>query len=102
MLLTPNDALAIDQRATDTSAIGDQRYYRYTVPWLDEGEVYLFQVAAVNARGQNGLSAAVAIPCAVRPGVALYGDGATDSNTTAHYALVKPVITDVTATSVSS
>jgi hypothetical protein len=67
---------------------------------LDEGEVYVFQAAAVNAKGRSGLSAPVAILCATRPGGALSSDS-TLENQTSTYGLVRPTVVDVTATSIA-
>jgi len=77
-----------------------QRIYRYTFRNLDEGEVYVFQVAAVNIKGRSGLSAPVAIVCATRPGGALSSD-ITSMNQTGTYGLIRPTVTDVSATSIA-
>ena len=97
-LVDPAAALAVDQAgALGFAPVGEQRVYRHTFDGLDEGEVYTFQVAAVNHRGRSALSAPVAVVCAERPGGRL-GDLA---NGTDRYGLVEPTVTDVTATAIA-
>jgi hypothetical protein len=101
VLLDPASAsLAVDQSQTKTPLVGHERQYRHTFDSLDEGEVYVFQVAAVNMKGRSGLSAPLAVVCAERPGGALSGEGTTDANKTASFGLIKPTVVDVTASSV--
>lgn len=102
VVLDPASAsLAIDQSATRAFApVGEARAFRHTFSGLDEGEVYVFQVAAVNAKGRSGLSSPVAIVCATRPGGNLSAE-ATAVNQTSRYGTVLPQITDVSATAIS-
>jgi hypothetical protein len=113
VLLNPSDVVAIDQSATYTDVVGDQLQYRYTMNYLDEGEVYLFQIAAVNARGRSGLSSPLAVVCAERPGGSIsqnistgggpYGVNtsfSSNATTAFNYGLIKPTVVDVSATSI--
>jgi hypothetical protein len=52
-LLNASEVYSVDQAATYNPAVGHDRFHRYTAAGLDEGEVYVFQVAAVNARGRS-------------------------------------------------
>jgi len=98
LLPVDNTTIAIDQSETYTEVIGDQLQYRHTMNYLDEGEVYIFQIAAINKRGRSGWSSPLAVVCAERPGGANISHSI--ANSTGRYGLIKPTVMDVSATSI--